>query len=361
MPLTPTTETLTYEGIAALATEFLHRGKPTNQTFGPNSGLGTVLKFAETVNMTGGTEYHEVILVERDEAEFSYKDMDTVASTWPNLETRAYLETKEMAVPFGYSFRERDLLNGPQAIANALATKAANARRQHAHELNLDLYGVGTANDSKVIVGLPQWVDSDPTTDTVAGVNRANVTAWANIAVDNDNTVADLLSNMRSATQQATWDNGGPRIVLCNRAFERALMGRALFVGPTVYRQDLGTATTREPRIGVTLEIGARYLQYAGMPVVADPFWVQWGTATGPGQCVLLTPSTWKKVLPLKNADEPTSNEELDSSAGMFEIVYRPPGRQMGENWYLRSHWTLFCSVPRENATVFNVGADSAI
>ena len=92
--------------------------------------------------------------------------------------------------------------------------------------LDTDTVKDGTGNDSKQLLGLAAWVSGDPTTGIVAGINRANVTAWASQIVNNGDTVTDLLVDLRELFSLCRSGGSKPNIILCNEDFERSLEGQ---------------------------------------------------------------------------------------------------------------------------------------
>lgn len=367
MPLSATTISTTFDQTAAIMAEHWDSAGIVDQTFGPNSGVCWLLKNAKRQKI-GGRRHIWSVMTEQADAEMSYSGFDLISTVLPNMNTVATLQAKEYARSYGFSAQDRDLTATDESIMTAAFKAVLEAFERLARGVNLDFYGDGTDNSSKVVPGLATWVASDPTTGTVAGINRANVSAFRNQLQDNSNTRANLLLHLRTVAVACEWRRK-PDVIISNNAFRRCLEGLGLFTTTTAtytsYRQNLDSEGKGKDG-GRKLSFGARWLDYMGMPIINDPAFVQYGTANGPGQCVMLTTSAWS-ILNALNAPEAMASEPSANLArpfqgaagGLVEKIRKDPTQQTAELGILRMHFTIKCEEPRVNGTVFNIGADA--
>lgn len=69
---------------------------------------------------------------------------------------------------------------GRAQILNLVSAKLRNCRKSIEKKLNTDAFGDGTGDGGKTIGGLDTYIVEAPSSGTVANINRANYTWWAN-------------------------------------------------------------------------------------------------------------------------------------------------------------------------------------
>ncbi len=216
------------------------------------------------------------------------------------------------------------------------------AMRRIGNSLDTDAITDGTGNSSKRLLGMSAWVSGDPTTGTVARINRANVSAWASKIVNNGNVIGDLLVDMRDLWSQCKSGPRKPTFILCNEAFERALEGQYT----ATIRHNLPSGAEGKGHSG---DAALTDLFYKGAPVFVSENFTQYGTTTGPGQCIMVNESTWAII-------------HANSMAKSDMIEFVPEQRSPSQTAMVsgvRFHGELFCDEPRKNGTLHNVGADA--
>jgi hypothetical protein len=289
-----------------------------------------------------GSEYYKPVNLATGVGESSYKDLDTINTHRHDTQTIAKVDSKEYFEQIAFSFRDRDKIRGPLAAAQNHAEAAKLAMNRLVQALDTDAVTDGTGNSSKRLLGLASWVAADPTTGTVAGINRANVSAWANQYLTNANGVTNLLLHMREVHSECQSGMRRPDVIVGNEAFERALEGQ--------YSSDLNhNLPAGSQGSGHSADGALSSLFYKGIPVVASENWTQYGTATGPGQCVFLNTGTWSLI-------------HANSRARKNMIEFVPEQRSPSQTAMvsgLRFHGELFCDEPRRNGVIFNIGADA--
>ena len=273
--------------------------------------------------------------------ESSYKDLDVINTHRHDTETLAFVDTKEYAEQYAVSFRERDKHRGDLAVVTAAAASMAKAKKRIIDALDTHLILDGTGNSSKRILGFAQWLDSDPTSDTVAGINRANVSAWRNQFLNNANDASDILLDLRELYSECRSGGKRPNLILGNEMFVRALEGQ--------YTSDINhNLPSGGEGVGHSGDGALTAVFYKGVPVIACENWTQYGTATGGGQCVLLNTDTWRII-----------DANAKSGADYIEMIpeQRAPA-QTAVVGHLRFHGEVICLEPRRNGVLFNVGDD---
>src|SRR3990167_8092132 len=297
------------------------------------------------VDFAGGQRFVFVVDLSKGTGDLSYQDLDTVQTERLDTVTIGQIDTKEYFAPVAQSFRERDKHRGDLAVTDAWGEATRKAMRRIADQISLHLQSDdGTGNSSKRVTGFPGWVAVDPTTGTIAGISRLNNSAWRSSVTNNSNTLSDLLLNLRTLTTTLSFGNETPDLILCNESFRNALEGR--------YTQDLNhnlpVSDGGEKRSG---DASVGILHWRGIRIVADKDWSQYGTATGPGEAVLLRKDSWC----LLQASAMANRE------GLFEYVEKI--RTPSQTAYMagvRAHLQLVCKELRRNGLLHNVGADAA-
>lgn len=298
-------------------------------------------------NFAGGQRFVFVVDLSKGTGDLSYADADEVQTARLDTVTIGQIDTVEYLAPVARTFRERDKHRGdPAVVADAWGEQLRKAMKRLADQLNGHIItDDGTGNSSKRITGFPGWVAADPTTGTIAGVSRANNSAWRSSQTNNSNTIGSLLLNCRSLTTTLTFGNESPDLILGNEALRNALEGRYTnTLQHNLPITDVGEGQT------VRGDASVGKLYWRGIPVVADKDWTQYGTSTGTGEATFLRKDSWL----LLQASSQVSKD------GVFEFVdaVRAPS-QTAEMAGVRAHLQLVCLELRRNGLLHNVGADA--
>jgi hypothetical protein len=178
------------------------------------------LEYALNPNVEFVTQYAQLSMTASDNFDTAQFQWKTVAAT--------VLQTE----------LEDAINQGSGGKFDLLAAKLANLKSSNEKELNEDLYGDGTGNDSKVIGGLELIVDTTPATGTVGGINAATYSFWRNKQAAGTYTTAaydNLRAAMRSVYNQCSNGVAGdhPTFAVTTRtvfeAFEGLLLANERF------------------------------------------------------------------------------------------------------------------------------------
>lgn len=349
--MTPQTLSIVYERAAAHVGPkwAVDRGIIDN-TYAANPTLRLFMKHFRKVEMGGGERFFYGVRLSKMGGEASYSGYDTLATSAVSTDTVAQITTKEYARQVPHSFRDRDLIRGPRAFGTEERIRLTQALQQIADDLNIHLQSDdGTGNSSKRVRGCKLWIASDPTDSAVSpgGVSQSSNSNWQNQFKNNANARSNLLLHLRDLVTNCKSGNRGPKFAICNRDFRDCLEG--LFSGTYQHNPQQG-AGDAAPLIGKSGDPAIGTLYYRGIPITEDESYTQYGTSTGPGECLFFDPSTFFIVnaLSVRNLEE------------MYEYV--PPQRatdQTAEVGFVRGHLELGCEERRRNGIIFNVGADA--
>jgi hypothetical protein len=127
----------------------------------------------------------------------SYSDTDTFSTARVDVFDRYEYDWKEYIGTAVISQLEQDRNSGEGQIYELVAAKLDNLKNSERQKINLDMYGDGTANNSKALTGLGTLVSSTPTTGSPGGINRANTSVWRNQQSAGTQTASDF-DNLRS-------------------------------------------------------------------------------------------------------------------------------------------------------------------
>jgi hypothetical protein len=128
----------------------------------------------------------------------SYSDLDVVSTNRVDVFDRFEYQWKEYAGTIVLSDLEADRNAGEGMVFDLLPAKLENLRNAFRSTLNTDMFGLGTANSSKVVDGLQKLVSATPTTGTVGAINRVNTIPWRNQQTSGAQTTS-AFDNLRAA------------------------------------------------------------------------------------------------------------------------------------------------------------------
>lgn len=350
MPVTGQTISTLMERAAAHASQrwAIDKGIIDN-TYAANPFLREAVKRWEKREMGGGQSYVYGIRLSKMGGEASYQGFDELPTTQVSTDTVAQIDTKEYARQVPFSFRDRDLIHGPRAFSTEARIRLQQALQQIADDLNIHMQSDdGTGNNSKRVRGMKLWIASDPTDSSVTpgGVSQSSNSNWQNQTKNNSNTRANLLLDLRDLVTDCKSGNRGPTYGICNRAFRNCLEG--LFSGTYYHNPVPGEA---KPLVGKSGDPAIGTLYYRGIPITEDESYTQYGTSTGPGECLFIDESTMFILNALM------SDNRLEN---LYEYVTpQRANKQTAEVGFVRAHLEVGCWERRRNGIIFNVGADA--
>jgi hypothetical protein len=112
----------------------------------------------------------------------------------------AQYDLKQYAAAVSISGFEMLQNSGTEQIIDLLEGRIQIAEAQLQNQISAGIYGDGTGNGGKDIVGLQAMISKTPTSGTYGGINRANWAFWRNVAFDctTDGGAAAAANNMQS-------------------------------------------------------------------------------------------------------------------------------------------------------------------
>lgn len=167
----------------------------------------------------------------------SYDELETLDTTRINVFDCARYDWKIHAGTVVFSDLEKLRASGDSSkIGDYVEEKLQNGKDSHTAEMNRALFGDGTGNGGKNVLGLTAIIPTTPTTGTVGQINRATFSFWRSKTAAGTKTTSafdNLQSSMRSVYNQCS--NGGVE-------FEPT----AAITSRTVFQGYEGTLTTFE-------------------------------------------------------------------------------------------------------------------
>lgn len=252
----------------------------------------------------------------------------------------------------GYVLTEDELLQNGISMTDDRSAKPSEAElvqltnlmQENAEALDLgfkekfdyDLHLDGTQN-AKAIPGLDNLIALNPTTGTVAGVDRslaANV--WWRNNYSTAIAAANLVDQMEIMWRACTRNGGQPDFILAGDDFMDA------------YRKQAGTATANggvqrttesNGKSGINLDASVSGLFFKGVPIIWDPVFDDLDTNLAPA-----TP--WSKRCYFIN----TKHLFLRPAAGQDMVTRRPPRVYDRYAHYFAKTWRGALTMTRANA-----------
>lgn len=314
-----------------------------DNAFGANPTWKWMAKNAMRKPLAGGERIYFPVRLTKRGGEGSYSDLDNISIVRPDNKTVGQVQTKEYARNVTISRRDEDLIRGDRAVAEVLVTEMEDALTTLIDDLNADMFGDGTANSSKVVGGLPLWVATDPTAagTTPAGINQNANSNWRNQTQDNNDTAANVLSDLRTLLTTSKSGNRGPKYGVCNRTFRNVLL--ADFTD-TYQHNPVITPGAVQPLTGKAGDPAIGTLYYQGIPITED----EDAALSGGGNCYcwFLDPSTFVIVDALRAGNR---RADLIEWVPLHEL-----DQQTAKVGFMRSHLALFCVERRRNGIFFD-------
>jgi hypothetical protein len=157
----------------------------------------------------------------------SYSGYDTVDITPNSPISAAQFDIKQYSAAVSMSGLEMLQNAGKEQRIELLAGRIQVAEGQLMNKIDVDLYGDGTGNGGKDIVGLSSAISTSPTSGTYGGINRATWSFWRNKAFDATTdggaaaTSANIQSYMNRLAVQLVRNTERPDIILADNNYYR--------------------------------------------------------------------------------------------------------------------------------------------
>jgi hypothetical protein len=204
------------------------------------------------------------VTLEKQAAGAAIDPFEVVDMTPGNTETRANFEPKLYASSIVVAIANLQRLGGDLAAVNYLTH-----RTRHAVKKTMDLLNgadglYSDATNGKAIVGLRKIFEDPQSTGVYGGISRAGNPQHRSVLQDNNNTTANVLSDLRTLHTLLTSGNDMPDLILTTRT------------GRDVYESKLTATLETDPIVigrtgeGAVGDAGILGLTYKGIPMVVD-------------------------------------------------------------------------------------------
>lgn len=260
-----------------------------------------MLKDRGSVMLDGGDQIVEKLMYRHSDAIKSYSGYDPMPLIPQDVMTVAKYDWSDYSGSWGYSKDEINRNRGKAQMLNLAKSRLKQLRLSFASTINEALYGDGTGNEGKDMLGLAALV-ADTATNTVGGVGRGTH-AWfrnvsytydtagaaygarqggtlntqsirghlANVAAD-DNYDTTFLYALDHVFNEVCFGDTGPHFGAC----DYPLMQRLKHSMFTYKRYDMSDTGEADP--------GFRHVKFNGIPVVFDR--AMPATTNGTSTCV---------------------------------------------------------------------------
>lgn len=212
----------------------------------------------------GSDKMGHPVTLEKQSAGSAIDPFDVIDMTPGNTETRANFDPKLYATSIVVAIAHLQRLSGRLAVENYLAHRTTHAVKKLMDLLNGTTGLYHDASVSTQLVGLRKILEIGQSTGTYGGINRATNAQWRSELIDNNNTTADVLEDLRTLHTLLTSGNDMPDLVITNRT------------GRDVYESKLTAVLETDPivlgRMGASAvgDAGILGLGYKGVPMVVD-------------------------------------------------------------------------------------------
>lgn len=157
----------------------------------------------------------------------SYSGYDAIDISPNSPISGATFDIKQYAAAVSISGLEMLQNSGKEAIIDLMEGRIAVAEGQLLNQIDADLYGDGTGNGGRAIVGLASALSTAPTSGTYGGINRATWSFWRNVAFDATTdggaaaTSANIQSYMNRVAVQLVRGTDRPDMIIADNNYYR--------------------------------------------------------------------------------------------------------------------------------------------
>ncbi len=174
------------------------------------------------VSLNGGDKIIVPLLYGKNETVKSYSGYEVLDTTPQEGITAAEFSWKQLAGSVTISREEERKNSGEQRVVNLLTSKTMQCQMSIQDALSAMLYGDGTGNNNKDILGLAAIVADDPTTGILGGIDRSDSANawWRNVSIAGTKTSAaydNLLSTMRSTYNTSSKGSEHPDLIISDQ------------------------------------------------------------------------------------------------------------------------------------------------
>lgn len=187
----------------------------------------------------------------------TYSGSDTISLTKPDVISAAEYNWKQTVVPVIIEGIEQARNSGKSKQIDLLSSLKENAELAIEDKVATMLFGDGTGNGGKDMLGLQAIVDTDPTTGTLGGINRATNTFWRNGYNTSVGSAATyLVTSLSTGIREITRGTDAPDLII---------MGSTNYG----YLENIawGKAQMQNPKLA---DLGFQALKFEGIDVIYD-------------------------------------------------------------------------------------------
>jgi hypothetical protein len=181
---------------------------------------------------SGGTQIYQEIMY-NDTSTInanSFSGYDAIDITPNSPISSAVFDIKQYAAAVSISGLEMLQNAGKERIIDLLEGRVTVAEAQLINKINADLYGDGTSNGGKALVGTASAISTTPTSGTYGGINRATWSFWRNVAFDATTdggaaaTASNIQSYMNSVAIQLVRNSDHPDLIVADNNYYKLFL-----------------------------------------------------------------------------------------------------------------------------------------
>jgi len=201
----------------------------------------------------------------------SYSGFDAFSTTQQNTRQKASFTPSQVYASVAISGIQRAANQGEAAVIDLVATEMDQRALDLKDEMGTQVYGDGTGNSSKDILGLQAAVDDSTNIATYGGLSRSTYPNWQATLTAQSGSLS--LANLAADFDAAQHGNDSPTLIVTTPAVFSIY--EALLT-PTVSHQfsmnDFRMTGDGMAKVGgaIAANQGFRALTFRGVPVVAD-------------------------------------------------------------------------------------------
>ena len=248
-------------GLSAIAsTTYKHHQKEFADNCSNGNELFRYMKKKGSVKVSGGEKIVEELMYATGNGG-SYSGMDPLQISKPEGLSAAEFDWSEYYATITIEGSEEIRNSGPEKIIDLMKARMKQAEITMANLHGIAIYGDGTGNGGKDLLGLAAICDTDPTTGILGGIDRAdaNNVFWRNKidTITAFNTSNEGLQDFGTMVRTLSRGMDRPKVIVVgNTVFgliEQAANGRAQFNNP------------------VLADLGFHGLKFEGIDILFDP------------------------------------------------------------------------------------------
>lgn len=241
----------------------------------------------EKVVADGGRDFRATLEYAKNPTARGYAELEALDSTRAEIFTEAIYQQKQHAVQVTFSDWEMSVTRGENAKFESIDRKLKNGTNSHLDDLNIKLFGDGSADNGNSVDGLLKLLPNDPTTGSVGGIDPATWVFWRSqqasgtkTSAPGDNIIASWTTVYDSCGRGGTTEN--PTDVITDKATFDLYKAQALTLQR--FTKDSGKAR------GLDLGWDNDAIEFAGASVHFDEAAAQ----VTPGNAYFINPDFFK-------------------------------------------------------------------